>query len=56
MVLNEEEKKEQVHPANFVDRRNGKIEAQKEDESRIELLQRYLKMALESEEDPKIKK
>jgi hypothetical protein len=35
---------------------HGKIEAQEEDESRIELLQWYLKMALESEDDPKIKK
>lgn len=33
-----------------------KIESQEEDERRIELLQWYLKMALEGEDDPKIKK
>jgi len=35
---------------------NGKAEGQDGDESRIELLQWYLKMALESEEDPKGRK
>ena len=56
MVLDEEEKKREARPANSEDRLNGKIEAQEEDGSRIELLQWYLKMALEGEEDPKIKK
>ena len=56
MVLDEEEKKREARPANSEDRLNGKIEAQEEDVSRIELLQWYLKMILDSEEAPKIKK
>ena len=50
------QKREKARPANSEDHVNGKIEAQEEDESRVELLQWYLKMILDSEEDPKIKK
>lgn len=56
MVLDEEEKNRKRRPASSEDRLNGKIEEQEEDESRIELLQWYLKMALEGEDDPRIKK
>ncbi len=56
MTLDEEAEKRKACPAVSEDHLNGKIEAQEEDESRIELLQWYLKMALESEDDPKIKK
>jgi hypothetical protein len=56
MVLDGEETKREARPASSEDRLNGKIEAQEEDESRIELLQWYLKMILDSEEDPKMKK
>jgi hypothetical protein len=56
MVLNEEEERRKALSANSEGLINGKEEAQEEDESRIELLQWYLKMALEGEDDPKIKK
>jgi hypothetical protein len=56
MVLDEEQIKREARPANSEDRLSGKIEVQEEDESRIELLQWYLKMILDSEEGPKIKK
>lgn len=55
MVLDEEEKKKEAGPANSMDRWTGKIGEQEEGESRIELLQWYLKMILDSEEGPKVK-
>jgi hypothetical protein len=56
MILDEKADRKTRCPAVSEDHLNGKIEGQDEDESRIELLQWYLKMALESEDDPKIKK
>jgi len=56
MALDEETEERKARPANSEDHVNGKIEAQEEDESRVELLQWYLKMILDNEEDPKIKK
>ena len=56
MAIAEEEKKREAHPTISGDSPNGKIESQEEDESRIELLKWYLRMALESEDDPKIEK
>jgi hypothetical protein len=56
MVLDEEEKRRGACPSNSEVLLNGEKEAQEDDQSRIELLQWYLKMALESEDDPKIKR
>jgi len=51
MTLDEEENRK-AHPVNSEDRPNGKKEIQEEDESSIDLLQWYLKMIIESEQEP----
>jgi hypothetical protein len=51
MVLDEEEKRREAPAANSKDLLNGEKETQEGDEGRIELLQWYLKMILDSDEE-----
>jgi len=56
MTLDEEEERRQVHPVNSRDRPSEIKELMEAEEPSIDLLQWYLKMIIDSDEDPKIKK
>ncbi len=56
MTLDQEEEKKRVHPVNSRDGPSEVKESMEKEEPSIDLLQWYLKMIIDSEEGPKIKK